>query len=57
VIKIEPANPQPHFHLSQAFLGMEEKQRADQEAQIFKQLNEQRMIIRDQEAGRAYEEK
>ena len=57
VIKIEPANPQPHFHLSQAFLGMGEKQRAEQESQIFKQLNEQRMIIRDQEAGRTYEVK
>ena len=52
VIQFDPVNPQPHFHLSQAFLGLGDKQNAQKEAEIFRQLNQQRMVRRDQEGGR-----
>ena len=52
VIQLDPVNPQPHFHLSQAFLGLGDKQKAKQASETFQQLNQQRMVRRDQEGGR-----
>ena len=52
VIQLDPVNPQPHFHLSQAFLGLGDKEKAQQETETFQQLNQQRMVRRDQEGGR-----
>jgi len=52
VIQLDPVNPQPHFHLSQAFLGLGDQQKAQQAAETFRQLNQQRMVRRDQEGGR-----
>ena len=52
VIQLDPVNPQPHFHLSQAFLGLGDQQKAQQASETFRQLNQQRMVRRDQEGGR-----
>jgi Flp pilus assembly protein TadD len=52
VIQLDPINPQPHFHLSQAFLGLGDKEKAQQETETFRQLNQQRMLRRDHEGGR-----
>lgn len=52
VIQLDPTNPQPHFHLSQAFLGLGDKEKAQQETETFRQLNQQRMLRRDHEGGR-----
>ena len=52
VIQRDPINPQPHFHLSQAFLGLGDKEKAQQETETFRQLNQQRMLRRDHEGGR-----
>jgi hypothetical protein len=52
VIQMDPINPQPHFHLSQAFLGLGDKEKAQQETETFRQLNQQRMLRRDHEGGR-----
>lgn len=52
VVQQDPINPQPHFHLSQAFLGLGDKEKAQQETETFRQLNQQRMLRRDHEGGR-----
>ena len=52
VMQLDPINPQPHFHLSQAFLGLGDKEKAQQETETFRQLNQQRMLRRDHEGGR-----
>jgi len=52
VIQQDPANPQPHFHLSQAFVGLGDKEKAQQETETFRQLNQKRMLRRDHEGGR-----
>ena len=52
VVQQDPINPQPHLHLSQAFLGLGDKEKAQQETETFRQLNQQRMLRRDHEGGR-----
>jgi tetratricopeptide (TPR) repeat protein len=56
-IELDPANPQPHLHLTQALRGMGDADKAAAEAVVFKRLNEQRMLQRDQEGGREFSEK
>jgi hypothetical protein len=57
VIRLDPSNPQPHLHLTQAFQGLGDKDNATKEAAVFKELNGQRMVLRDHEGGRELHEK
>jgi tetratricopeptide (TPR) repeat protein len=56
-VQLDPSNPQPHFHLAQAFQGMGNREKAAAEAAVFKKLNDQRMLERDQEGGREFSER
>ncbi len=51
---IDPRHPQPHFHLSQAYLASGEKESAAREAEAFKRLNAERMAERDQQVEREF---
>ena len=54
---IDPKNPQPHLHLSQAYRALGQNEKAAQEAEVFKRLNAVRMTQRDEQVEREFRER
>jgi tetratricopeptide (TPR) repeat protein len=54
---IDPKNPQPHLHLSQAYRALGQNEEAVQEAEVFKRLNAVRMTQRDEQVEREFRER
>jgi tetratricopeptide (TPR) repeat protein len=53
-ISQDPAEPQPHLHLAQAYRSLGEQEKAKQELQVFGQLNKERMKRKDQQGVRKF---
>ena len=53
-IRFAPDQPQPHFHLSQAYRALGRHEDAARESQVFARLNRERMQRRDRETERTF---